>query len=527
MVNLTKMSDNLSHLIVSSYNCRGFNHSKHTYIESLLSKCHILLLQEHWLADAQLTLLGKISAEFCFTGVSGFGNTEVLTGRPYGGCAILWQSSLLANVCPLSVVSNRVCAARVCLESVKLLLINVYMPFEDGNDKTDEFINVLSVVEDLIESNCDYHVVLGGDFNVDFHRDRVHTALLSGFCENVGLSCATQHALCNVDYTYNFSMSRFSILDHFILSGTLFDESVSSINVSHDVDNLSDHDPLYLHLNISVKYTALLDRVWTPRVSWVKASANDLAIYRDALLYNLNCIQLPVAAVLCSDLCCKDASHHRDICNYTEAISSACLSAAESSIPHTSNRHGCARRIPGWSEKIEPLREKSLFWHGIWVDCGRAKTGAVADCMRRTRAAYHYAIRQVKKDEECIVRERIAEALIDDPNRNFWAEIKRIRNNKASTSRIVDGCSDDSSIVYTLVFRIMSMRWKALLMSLRYDCPSIASSTQIILCIHVMYLTPFNVYTVIREMVILVCLLITFFTLVQNCPYISLFFLRV
>ena len=306
------MSDNLSHLIVSSYNCRGFNYSKHTYIKSLLSKCHILFLQEHWLADAQLTLLGKLSADFCFTGVSGFGNTEVLMGRPYGGCAILWQSSLLANVCPLSVVSNRVCAARVCLESVKLLLINVYMPFEDGNDKTDEFINVLSVVEDLIESNCNYHVVIGGDFNVDFHRDRVHTALLSGFCENVGLSCATQHALCNVDYTYNFSMSRFSILDHFILSGTLFVESVSSISVSHDVDNLSDHDPLYLHLNISVKYTALLDRVWTPRVSWVKASANDLVIYRDALSYNLKCIQLPVAALLCSDLCCKDSSHHRD-----------------------------------------------------------------------------------------------------------------------------------------------------------------------------------------------------------------------
>ena len=39
------------------------------------------------------------------------------------------------------------------------------MSFEDGNDKTDDFFNVLSVVEDLIES--------------------------------VGLSCVTQH--------YNFS----------------------------------------------------------------------------------------------------------------------------------------------------------------------------------------------------------------------------------------------------------------------------------------------------------------------------------
>jgi hypothetical protein len=86
--------------------------------------------------------------------------------------------------------------------------------------------------------------------------------------------------------------------------------------------------------------------------------------------------------------------------------------------------------------------------------------------MRWTRAAYHYAIRQVKKEEDAIVRERIAEALSEDPTRNFWAEIKRIRSNKACTSRIADDCSDDNSIakifaqntaVYKLVFRLMPM----------------------------------------------------------------------
>ena len=135
--------------------------------------------------------------------------------------------------------------------------------------------------------------------------------------------------------------------------------------------------------------------------SWVKASANDFSFYRSNLLH---CIQLPAFALLCSDLCCKDTSHHMDIYNYMDAISSACLSAAETSIPYTSNRHTSARRIPGWSERIAPFGEKSLL-HGIWVDCGRAKTGAVADCMRRTRAVY--IIRQVKKEEDAIVRERI------------------------------------------------------------------------------------------------------------------------
>ena len=66
--------------------------------------------------------------------------------------------------------------------------------------------------------------------------------------------------------------------------------------------------------------------------------------------------------------------------------------------------------------------------------------------MRRTRAAYHYAIRQVKKDEDFIVRERVASALPNDWGRNFWSEIKRIRSNKESISRSVDGLSEADNI---------------------------------------------------------------------------------
>jgi hypothetical protein len=29
-----------------------------------------------------------------------------------------------------------------------------------------------------------------------------------------------------------------------------------------------------------------------------------------------------------------------------------------------------------------PAREKSLFWHRMWLDCDRPKQGAVADAMR-------------------------------------------------------------------------------------------------------------------------------------------------
>ena len=123
----------------------------------------------------------------------------------------------------------------------------------------------------------------------------------------------------------------------------------------------------------------------------------------------------------------------------------ACIEAAEFTIPVTCNKQSSGR-IPGWSEFIQPLRDKSLFWHRLWLDCDRPRSGAVADSMRRTRAAYHYAIRLVKKNEESIVRDRIANTILSNGKRNFLAEIKRIRSNKVGSSRTIDGFTDAESI---------------------------------------------------------------------------------
>ena len=101
-------------------------------------------------------------------------------------------------------------------------------------------------------------------------------------------------------------------------------------------------------------------------------------------------------------------------------------------------------RIAGWTEYVQPVREKSLFWHGVWLQCGRPWTGGVADCMRRTHAAYHYAIRKVKRDD--IINERLADSILNNSTRDFWSEIKRIRSNGSGTSRIVDGQTESISI---------------------------------------------------------------------------------
>jgi hypothetical protein len=88
-------------LSIVSYNCRGFNSVKSGFLNSLLLRCDILFIQEHWLSDKQLSDLNQINTQFLCHAVCGFDNSDILSGRPYGGCAILWRSDLRARIEPV------------------------------------------------------------------------------------------------------------------------------------------------------------------------------------------------------------------------------------------------------------------------------------------------------------------------------------------------------------------------------------------------------------------------------------------
>jgi hypothetical protein len=118
----------------------------------------------------------------------------------------------------VSVDSNRIIALTVEISNTKLLIIDVYMPVNDGsvinmNDLCDE----LYKIQYLLESHPDYLPVIGGDFNVDWSRDSLHTQCLSDFINTYNLRCIAEDARFNIDHTYHFSMERFSIIDHFLL----------------------------------------------------------------------------------------------------------------------------------------------------------------------------------------------------------------------------------------------------------------------------------------------------------------------
>ena len=97
-------------------------------LNSHVDSFDIIFIQEHWLIDDQLHKIGDLLIDFSFVGVSGMDDSSLLTGRPFGGCSILYRKTLLPCVTPLSTHSKRFCAIRMSGSSRTTLLICVYLP---------------------------------------------------------------------------------------------------------------------------------------------------------------------------------------------------------------------------------------------------------------------------------------------------------------------------------------------------------------------------------------------------------------
>ena len=91
--------------------------------------------------------------------------------------------------------------------------------------------------------------------------------------------------------------------------------------------------------------------------------------------------------------------HDNDINRFYDDIVLALTSASSACIPKYEHSKGKNKNITGWIESVDDKRQTSLFWHYLWKDNGSPHNGIIAEIARRTRANYHYAIRNVLKNQ--------------------------------------------------------------------------------------------------------------------------------
>lgn len=450
---------------LTSWNCRGHAPDRIAYIERLMQRCDILLLQETWHHDSSLHKLLP-NDEISILGISGMESDQPHVGRPHGGCALLFHTSASMSISPIQTTTRRLFACTInVIGSQKILLFNAYMPC-DNRDGTsyDDYLSVVNDIESVLATHDEIDcVILCGDLNADRSRTRsVNTMLLEKLCSDHTLCFCLASDVSHIDYTYENEASGVqSILDHFCVSENLFN-SIHSYETAHEGDNLSDHSPVSLEISMSVNFKTIENTQAPNRPSWHRATADHIISYKERLRAALSNIEVPYDCMHCDnctkfDVAC--AVHDQIVANYYTDIVEALVSAAESSIP---NRRRKAKA--GWLTHVKPLQEDAIFWQRIWSECGKPATGWVSDIRRRTRGEYRRVSRWVLRNQESLSAVQMAEALESNRSRDLWSEVKKIRGKDRLCPAVVDDAEGDEEVCS--MFRD---KYEALYSSVSYD----------------------------------------------------------
>ncbi len=160
-------------LRIITYNSQGTGISRILTLKDLCQDHDIVLVQEHWLHSSQLNVFEHNLPDMCVHSVSAITDTNILVGRPHGGVACLWKKTLKAKVTPVATNNNRLCAIKIEMIHITLLIICLYMPCDTNichSNTANVYRDVLQCVKDLCDTEHVDQIILGGDLNTDRSR---------------------------------------------------------------------------------------------------------------------------------------------------------------------------------------------------------------------------------------------------------------------------------------------------------------------------------------------------------------------
>ena len=116
------------------------------YVKEKFEICDVLLLQETWLYKFDHKIFKKILPDCQYHAVSAMDETEIQrTGRPAGGCAVIWKKNLVVSIMSINTNSPRICAVTMKSENNRLLIMSAFMLNDDNsNSNYEEFGYVIT-----------------------------------------------------------------------------------------------------------------------------------------------------------------------------------------------------------------------------------------------------------------------------------------------------------------------------------------------------------------------------------------------
>ena len=432
-----------------SLNCHGFGNVRNYMSTSLTDrKPTFALLQETWHLPSTASNLYNLSSDYLFKETSAVDErSKILTGRPFGGLATYYLKTFGDRVQSVPCENKRVCAIKYQDEScLPLLIVNVYMPCDNQSQTINpEYFDAIQACEFLVDEHVG-DVLLGGDWNTDLSRFTAQTECFRNFLARCGLRVCWEHALADQQDTYHSEINdATSCVDHFVMSENMF-SNINNCNVDTNPLNPSDHKEVVMEINYDP--TAVVvdsDNDNRPKsVAWHKVESDQINEYKTVMDELIDAAGLKNDILKCTDLMCNDSNHQSAINNLCSDIIEICLNSGEQCFPMTAPPK--QNQVPKWNSDIKFLREDALFWHSVWRDVGRPPTGALAMVMRHTRAKYHKATNQAKRNRELNRNAKLAESVDSDRGRDLWDELKKLDRTRKAVPCSINGHTDKAEI---------------------------------------------------------------------------------
>ena len=404
-------------LCVFSYNSRGFSDLKQETLKNLTiiskDKIPVICNQENFLLKSNRYKINQALENFHVVFNPAVKNSHD-TGRPKNGMFIAVPNVIKEQVRDISPGHWRIQAVIISTNQSRLLIINSYFPTDPRTVKFDdhELIEIFTIIDNIVDKNDFDNILLFGDINADFLRNSGHVQSVQRYLNERLLTKSWEQFDADFTHTYEDgnNVTHTSKIDHFFWNSGL-DSMIEDAGVVHNIDNSSDHCPIYCVINCNVQENNdTASRYVLPRPSWKKASDEEKNNYLKVLREKLSQLSIPECVKNCKDIHCNSSDHIEDLDDYVGLFFDAIEISATEALPVPNSNCNRKKNFTGWNDECKEFKENAIFWHAVWNSYGRPVNTEEHQMMKRTRNLYHYQIRKCKKAEENVKKNKLLDA---------------------------------------------------------------------------------------------------------------------
>ena len=184
----------------------------------------------------------------------------------------------------------------------------------------------------------------------------------------------------------------------------------------------------------------------SPKSRWRMANEIERNNYIILLDERFRSLEVPDGVDCCRYVNCGSEYHIEKI--------DTIKSTADDCLPCTKKKVGNVKKtlIAFWRDEMQPYKDKSMFWHSVWISVGKPINTELHRIMKNTRNAYHFQIRKNKKLTENLKKNAFLNASISN-NGDIFKLIRKERATSASLTTTVGGVSTDIENNFVSIYK--------------------------------------------------------------------------